>query len=145
MAKAGWVILAIMGVLILGIAVYWYSTKDAQTYTSPSKDTSSQPTAQTQPIVEQTPPATTSSQGKTVSVDILNFQFSPQTSTINTGDTITWTNKDSTAHSATANDGSFDSKRISSDGKYSFTFTKAGTYTYYCTYHPGMKATIIVQ
>ena len=72
--------------------------------------------------------------------------FSPDTLTINVGDTVTWTNNDNMAHTATSTSGpvSFDSGNIASEGTWSFTFTEAGTYDYKCNYHSSMTASITV-
>ncbi len=81
------------------------------------------------------------------SVDIDNFKFKPQELTISVGTKVTWTNKDDVPHTATSSDDppAFDSKTIDTDDKYSFTFTKTGTYKYFCKVHPHMTATIIVK
>lgn len=78
-------------------------------------------------------------------VTIQNFAFSPATLTVKVGDKVTWTNQDSAGHSATADDGSFDTGVLPEGQSGSITFSKAGTYTYHCSVHPMMKGTIIVQ
>jgi plastocyanin len=75
-------------------------------------------------------------------VDIIMFKV--PTLTVNVGDTITWTNKDSAAHTATANDNSFDSDRLETRDTWSFTFTESGSFAYFCKIHPSMKGTITV-
>lgn len=60
------------------------------------------------------------------------------------GATVTWTNNDSTAHTATASDGSWDTGNIDPGASASIVFDTPGTYTYICTYHPNMQGTIIV-
>lgn len=78
-------------------------------------------------------------------VTIANFAFGPATLEVAAGTTVTWTNSDTTAHTVTADDGSFDSKSIASGSTFSQAFAKAGTYTYHCAIHPSMKATITVH
>ena len=78
-------------------------------------------------------------------IDISGMAFSPNTLTIAVGDTVTWTNQDGAPHSATGDNGEFDSGTLSNGQTFSFTFTAAGTYTYHCAIHNGMTATIIVQ
>ena len=76
---------------------------------------------------------------------IQNFAFSPATVHVLVGGTVTWTNKDATAHTVTDNGGSFDSGSIAADATFKMTFAKAGTYTYHCTIHSMMpNATIVV-
>jgi len=76
---------------------------------------------------------------------IQNFAFSPSVIHVLPGGTVTWTNKDATAHTVTDLAGSFDSGNIAVDGTYKMTFAKAGTYTYHCTIHSMMpNATVVV-
>src|ERR1700737_4596271 len=71
-------------------------------------------------------------------VKIDNFVFGPQTLTVPVGATVTWTNKDDIPHTTVSTDGVFKSKVMDTDEKFSYTFTKAGTYSYYCSVHPKM-------
>jgi len=69
-----------------------------------------------------------------------------KTETVAAGTTVTFTNKDLTSHSATADDGtSFDTGLIGQNESATVTFDTPGTYTYHCTPHPTMKATIVVE
>jgi plastocyanin len=63
------------------------------------------------------------------------------------GTVVTWTNSDVVAHTATATNpqGAFNSGNLNTGQSYSFTFDTAGTYDYFCSYHPFMKGTIIVE
>jgi plastocyanin len=78
-------------------------------------------------------------------VKIDNFSFAPQTLTVPVGTTVTWTNRDDIPHTIVSTDGVFKSKVRDTDEKFSYTFTKAGTYTYYCSVHPKMTGKIVVQ
>jgi plastocyanin len=78
-------------------------------------------------------------------VKIDNFSFGPQALTIPVGTTVTWTNRDDIPHTAVSTDGVFKSKVMDTDEKFSYTFTKAGTYSYYCTIHPKMTGQVVVQ
>ncbi len=80
-----------------------------------------------------------------VAVNIDNFVFGPQTITVPVGATVTWTNKDDIPHTSVSTDGVFKSKVLDTDEKFSYTFTKAGTYPYYCTIHPKMTGKVVVQ
>jgi plastocyanin len=77
-------------------------------------------------------------------VSIQGFAFSPGTVTIAVGDTVTWTNGDSPNHTATADDGSFDTGSIANGASASATFSTAGTFGYHCAIHASMTATIVV-
>jgi LPXTG-motif cell wall-anchored protein len=79
-------------------------------------------------------------------VVIKDFAFKPTPVTVNVGDTVTWRNDDSTVHTATADDGSFDTGSLSQGQTGQFRFTKAGTFKYHCIPHASsMKATVIVK
>jgi plastocyanin len=81
----------------------------------------------------------------TAGVKIDNFVFGPQTLTVPVGTTVTWTNSDDIPHTSVSTEGVFKSKVLDTDEKFSYTFTKAGTYPYYCTIHPKMTGKIVVQ
>ncbi|MDO8647107.1 MAG: cupredoxin family copper-binding protein [Candidatus Diapherotrites archaeon] len=89
------------------------------------------------------PPASTGA--KTIAVEISNFAFAPAELTIKVGDSVTWTNKDSVGHTATGDNGEFDSGLLSTGQSFTQTFNTAGTFNYHCTPHPYMKAIIKVQ
>jgi plastocyanin len=78
-------------------------------------------------------------------VSIVTFTFQPATLTVAVGTTITWTNNDTVAHIVTADDGSFESKKIAPGGTFSHAFATAGAIAYHCAIHASMKATVTVQ
>lgn len=79
-------------------------------------------------------------------VAIQNFAFEPKTITVSAGTTVVWTNKDEEPHTVTsAGPGFTSSKALDTDDTYKATFSTPGTYTYYCSIHPHMVGTIIVQ
>jgi amicyanin len=79
-----------------------------------------------------------------VAVKIGNFTFGPQEVRVKAGTTVTWTNEDDIPHTVVSPN-SFRSKVLDTDGKYSFTFTTPGTYKYFCSLHPHMTGTIVVE
>ena len=81
----------------------------------------------------------------TSSVTIDNFSFSPATITVPVGTTITWTNRDDVPHTVVNTDQAFKSKALDTDEKFSHTFDKAGTYSYFCSIHPKMTGKVIVE
>jgi plastocyanin len=83
----------------------------------------------------------------TMEVKIDNFSFGPATPTVPVGTTVTWINRDDIPHTAVSTDDSktFKSKVLDTDKKFSFTFSKAGTYPYFCSIHPKMIGKVIVQ
>src|ERR1700686_4336444 len=78
-------------------------------------------------------------------VKIDNFSFGPQTVTVPVGATVTWTNRDDIPHSVVSTDGVFKSKVRDTDESFSYTFTKTGTYSYFCSVHPKMTGQIVVK
>jgi plastocyanin len=77
-------------------------------------------------------------------VTIADFSFTPATITIHVGDTVTWTNHGPSAHTATADNGSFNTGVLQKGHSASHTFTTAGTVTYICSIHPFMHGTVVV-
>jgi LPXTG-motif cell wall-anchored protein len=77
-------------------------------------------------------------------VTIADFHFSPATTTIHVGDTITWSNSGPSSHTATATNGSFNTGILKKGHSASHTFGQAGTFSYVCQIHPFMHGTIIV-
>jgi plastocyanin len=78
-------------------------------------------------------------------VKIDNFSFGPGTLTVPVGTTVTWTNRDDIPHTAVSPEGAFKSKVMDTDEKFSFTFSKAGNYPYFCSIHPKMTGKVVVQ
>jgi len=81
------------------------------------------------------------------SVEIMGYAFQPATLTINAGDTVVWTNHDTAPHNVVVTNGpeKFTSPTLQQGQTYSYTFTKPGTYSYYCSIHPDMKASVTVS
>jgi amicyanin len=78
------------------------------------------------------------------SVKIDNFTFGPQELKVKAGTTVTWTNGDDIPHTIVSIN-NFRSKVLDTDGTYSYTFAAPGTYTYFCSLHPHMTGTIVVE
>ena len=79
------------------------------------------------------------------SIAIANSSFIPVEIKIPVGSTVIWTNKDSVKHTATADNGVFDSGLLGTGESFKFTFAKPGIYPYHCAPHPWMVAKIIVE
>jgi amicyanin len=88
-------------------------------------------------------PGRTQSPASAVSID--NFTFNPQKLTVKAGTTVTWTNKDDIPHAIAAVAKQFKSKVLDTDNSFSFTFTTPGSYDYFCSLHPHMTGTIVVE
>jgi plastocyanin len=87
--------------------------------------------------------AATAPAGPTVMID--NFTFGPTTLTVAVGTTVTWQNRDDIPHTVVADDKSFKSKVLDTDERFSFTFTKAGEFGYFCSLHPHMTGKVVVK
>ena len=90
------------------------------------------------------PSATGSGAVGGTTVAIKDFAFNPATIQAKVGQSVTWTNQDSTAHTVTLDDKSVDSGNIQASATYSHAFTQAGTFTYHCSIHQQMKGTVTV-
>jgi len=77
-------------------------------------------------------------------IQIEEYKYVPDTLTIPAGTKVTWVNKDQVPHTIVASDKTFRSAALDTDENYSNTFTKPGTYQYFCTLHPEMVGTIVV-
>ena len=80
-------------------------------------------------------------------VKIDNFNFGPVTLTVPVGTAITRTNCDDIPHTIVSTDDpkAFKAKVLDTDEKFSFTFSKPGTYPYFCSIHPKMTGKVIVH
>ena len=137
--KRLWILSLLLAVVIIS-GCYGAKTKDAGVITT------------TQEAAPQAPAAATGTEGTGVqqaanAVEIKGFAFNPATITVSKGTTITWTQQDSAPHTVTTTDApvAFDSGSLSKGGTFSYTFDTSGTYEYYCSIHPSMKAKVIVQ
>ena len=79
----------------------------------------------------------------TVKID--NFTFAPARLTVKAGTTATWRNEDDIPHTVTSATRLFKSKALDTDDSFSFTFTAPGTYEYFCSLHPRMTGTVVVE
>jgi plastocyanin len=103
-------------------------------------------TAETEPSEASTESETAPSgqARKAEKVEIAEFAYSPEPVVVQVGGKVTWKNDDNPPHTATADDGSFDTGIIETGKTKSVTFKEAGTFTYYCTVHPFMHGTVEV-
>lgn len=128
----------------------------------PATTTTSVDTSATTPVVttessspgsatpSTTAPATESAASSAVTIS--GSKFSPATLTVKVGTTVTWTNQDALPHIVASDPHPTHTKvpglvsaSLSKGGSFSFTFDKAGTFTYHCHLHPEMTGTIVVQ
>jgi plastocyanin len=123
--------------MILALATLWLVACSSGTPTVPAKDPSQASKSE----------AAKSNGPVTHEILISGFKFQPDTLAVNVGDIVEWKNMDSMPHNAVANDKAFDSGKLKTGmaGKFVVTANDKGTHDYTCTFHPNMKAKLIVQ
>jgi plastocyanin len=89
-------------------------------------------------------PAPSGEAARAEKVKIVEFVYGPDPVTVQVGGKVTWQNEDTAPHTATADDGSFDTGTIEQGKIKSETFKQAGTFTYFCEIHPTMHGTVEV-
>ena len=94
------------------------------------------------PLVPLVPMVAWSDEGTQVGID--NFKFNPNPLTVEKGTEVTWTNHDDIPHTVVSA-GKFRSKTMDTDNTFTFTFTSAGDYKYFCSLHPHMTGMIKVE
>ena len=97
------------------------------------------------PSTSTTTSASAASAEKTDKVDIADYKFAPEAIEVTAGTKVTWTNSDDAPHTATADDSSFDTGDLDQGDSKAITFDEPGEFTYYCRFHPFMKATVEVR
>jgi plastocyanin len=109
---------------------------DSSTESSVSSDTSSEASGSA--------PAPSGEAARSEKVKIVEFVYGPDPVTVQVGGKVIWQNEDTAPHTATADDGSFDTGTIERGKIKSETFKQAGTFTYFCEIHPTMHGTLEV-
>ena len=80
-----------------------------------------------------------------IEVKIDNFAFAPQRIVVQAGTTVTWTNADDAPHTVVSTTKLFKSSALDTEDRFSFTFATPGTYDYFCSLHPHMTGTVVVE
>ncbi len=94
---------------------------------------------------DATPEEAAAAEGGEEAVMIDMFRFTPDTIEVPVGTTVTWTNMETSPHSAIADEGAFASDTLGDGDSFSFTFEEAGSFTYYCGFHTNMKGAVTVS
>ena len=89
--------------------------------------------------------ASAQQKSESVEVKIDNFSFGPTELTVKLGTTVTWINRDHIPHTVVSTDKVFKSKVLDTDEKYSYTFSNAGTFPYFCSIHRKMTGKVMVK
>jgi plastocyanin len=112
-----------------------------------SDSSSDSSTATTEASTESSEESSTAPSGeaqRSEKVQIVEFTYGPDPVVVQTGGKVIWQNEDTAPHTATADDGSFDTGILERGKLKSETFKKAGTFTYFCEVHPTMHGTVEV-
>lgn len=115
------------------------TSSEAETAPPASEETSGEETEST-----ESEPAPSGEAAKSEKVDIVEFTYQPDPVVVQVGGKVIWQNQDTAPHTATADDGSFDTGTIEKGKIGSETFKEAGTFTYFCEIHPTMHGTVEV-
>ena len=129
----------ILLILALGIA----SCGGGDSTSTEAGATSAEPEAETKAETGSTP-APSGNARRSEKVEIIDFAYSPDPVTIEEGGKVIWINQDSAPHTATADDGSFDTGELEEGKLKSETFKEPGEFTYHCEIHPTMHGTVRV-
>jgi plastocyanin len=120
------------GAVVLALGRFFDGAAAAQTTTSANQPCAAQAAAS--PVA-----------GKT-QVVVENFTFNPDVLTVPVGTEVTWENKDDIPHTVTSDDKkTFASSLLDTGDRFTYTFTKPGTFSYFCSVHPMMTAKVVVQ
>jgi len=135
--------LAALVALSLGLAACGDSGSDS------TSEAETAPPAGEESTMEETEstgsePAPSGEASKSEKVDIVEFTYQPDPVVVQAGGKVIWQNQDTAPHTATADDGSFDTGTIEKGKIGSETFKEAGTFTYFCEIHPTMNGTVEV-
>lgn len=115
------------------------STSSGAETTPPASEETTEETEST-----ESEPAPSGEASKSEKVDIVEFTYQPDPVVVQAGGKVIWQNQDAAPHTATADDGSFDTGTIEKGKIGSETFKEAGTFTYFCEIHPTMHGTVEV-
>lgn len=140
------IVLASVVIIVVLVASYFtFKNPPRSMYTNSNTKTPYTNTPKGSTSVKTTSTSSTSSHS-TYYVNIENFNFNKASISIKTGDTVVWTNKDSTAHTVTGLKSMGPNSGALAPGQsYKYTYTSPGAWTYACHYHPSMTGVVYVQ
>ncbi|HEU5252034.1 MAG TPA: cupredoxin domain-containing protein [Solirubrobacterales bacterium] len=134
--------LAALVALSLGLAACGDSGSDSTSEAETSPPASEESAAETESTESE--PAPSGEASKSEKVDIVEFTYQPDPVVVQMDGKVIWQNQDTAPHTATADDGSFDTGTIEKGKIGSETFKEPGTFTYFCEIHPTMHGTVEV-
>jgi plastocyanin len=138
---------ALLAAAFLLVALGLAACGDDDTETTAPATEGTAPTTETKPSETEAggnAPAPSGDAVRAAKVEIVEFTYEPDPVTIEEGGKVTWINRDAAPHTATADDGSFDTGTLAEGKLKSETFKKPGEYAYFCEIHPSMRGTVKV-
>jgi len=135
---------AALVVLSLGLAACGSGGSDSSSTEAETAPAGQESSAEASEGEAESEPAPSGEAAKAEKVQIVEFTYEPDPVVVQVGGKVTWQNEDSAPHTATADDGSFDTGTIEQGKLGSATFKEAGTFTYFCEIHPTMHGTVEV-
>lgn len=121
------------------------STSEAESAVTEAETGAEEATEEAEDATEtESEPAPSGEASKSEKVEIVEFTYQPDPVVVQVGGKVIWQNEDTAPHTATADDGSFDTGTIEKGKTGSETFKEAGTFTYFCEIHPTMHGTVEV-
>ncbi|HEY7950817.1 MAG TPA: cupredoxin family copper-binding protein [Solirubrobacterales bacterium] len=117
---------------------------DSDSDTTSESPAPSAESAETESPAGENAPAPSGEAVRSEKVTISDFEYDPETVTVQAGGKVIWQNEDSAEHTATLDDGSFTTGALAEGKLKSESFKTPGTYTYFCEIHPQMKGTVEV-
>lgn len=138
------VLIAAVALVVLAIAVWAIVANNSSDETKQQTNTASH--SNNDQTTSESDSQTSQVQTDSKNVNIIDFAYSPANITVKVGDTVTWTNMDSVDHTVTVTNGEGPDSELFGKGEtYSYTFTKAGKYEYFCKPHPNMVGSVTVE
>jgi plastocyanin len=134
-------------VLVLGISACGGGDDETTTETVPSEQGNAgaaAPESEAEGESGGSEPAPSGEARRSEKVEIVEFTYEPDPVVIAAGGKVIWQNEDTAPHTATADDGSFDTGTLEKGKLKSETFKEPGTFTYFCQIHPTMHGTVEV-
>ena len=136
--------IAALVALSLGLAACGDGGSDSTSSEAESTPAASEESTGAETESTESEPAPSGEASKSEKVDIVEFTYQPDPVVVQVGGKVIWQNQDTAPHTATADDGSFDTGTIEKGKIGSETFKEAGTFTYFCEIHPTMHGTVEV-
>ncbi len=136
--------LLISALVVAALALAACGDDDDETTAPAGGGATATETESTEPEPSGNAPAPSGDAVRAEKVEIVEFTYEPDPVTIEEGGKVTWINRDSAPHTATADDGSFDTGTLEEGKLKSETFKEPGTYPYFCEIHPDMRGTVEV-